>query len=115
MAGKKGMRKYSLETKLEAVRLFMEEHLTRAEVAELLDLTSGDTVKEWVRIYRREGPAGLQKGKPGPQKREESMEEELKRLRMEVTLLKKFHSELRTIMLAKRDIGSFKNIEDNSK
>jgi transposase-like protein len=115
MAGKKGMRKYSLETKLEAVRLFLEKHLTRAEVAELLGLTSGENVKEWVKIYRHEGPEGLSKGKPGRQKHKETMEEELKRLRMEITLLKKFHSELQASMLAKRNIGSSSDIKNNSK
>jgi hypothetical protein len=35
----------------------------------------------------------------------ESPEEELKRLRMENDLLKKFHAELRKMALAKRDIG----------
>lgn len=115
MAGKKGMKRYSLETKLEAVRLFLEEHLTRAEIAEQLDLTNKDNVKEWVKIYRREGPAGLSKGKPGRKKRGETTEEELKRLRMEVTLLKKFHSELQASMLAKRNIGSSSDIKNNTK
>ncbi len=75
MSGKKGMRRYPVEVKLEAVRLF-----------------SGR-----------------------PQKQAESEQAELKRLRMENALLKKFHTELRTQVLAKRNIGSFITTEKNMK
>lgn len=40
MTGKKGSTHYSLEIKLEAVRLFLEEGRTRADVAKILGLRS---------------------------------------------------------------------------
>jgi len=46
--------------------------------------------------------------------KEESLEEEVKRLRMENDLLKKFHAELRKGMLAKRNIGSSSDTEEHT-
>lgn len=54
MAGKKGMKHYEVEVKLEAVRLFLEEEKTRAEVAKLLGLSSSKRVEAWVRQYRHQ-------------------------------------------------------------
>ncbi len=42
MSGKKGMKNYPKATKLEAVRMFLEEGLTRAEVVEALGLPRRD-------------------------------------------------------------------------
>ena len=66
MAGKKGMKHYSGELKLEVVRMFVEEGMIRAEITQALDLRSEDRVKDWVRQYRREGPAAFFKpiGRP---------------------------------------------------
>ncbi|MBT7324837.1 MAG: helix-turn-helix domain-containing protein, partial [Anaerolineae bacterium] len=47
MAGKKGAKHYSVETKLEAVRMFFEEGLTRAEIAKVLGLRRAERVKIW--------------------------------------------------------------------
>ena len=104
MSGKKGMKHYPIEVKLEAVRMFLEEGRTRAEIAKILGLRSKGRVKDWVRQTRHEEIAF---GKPvgRPRKREASEQEELKRLRMENDLLKKFHAELRKEVLAKRNIG----------
>lgn len=115
MSGKKGMKKYRGETKLEAVRLFYEEGKTQAEIAHLLGLTHKERVEVWVRQYRREGAAGLSKVQGRPRKQAESVAEELKRLRMENDLLKKFQAELRKDVLAKRNIGSSTTIEQNTK
>jgi len=57
MAGKKGMKPYSVEIKLEAVRMFLEEGKTRAEIAKLLGLRSEGRVKKWVSQYRPEQDA----------------------------------------------------------
>ncbi len=114
MAGKKGMKHHSLEVKLEAVRMFLEEGNTKAEIREALGLTKG-RVKTWVYQYRREGVAGLNKPKGRPRKQEESVEEELARLRMENELLKKFHAELRKEDLEKRNIGLFTDIGKDMK
>jgi transposase len=108
MTGKKGMKHYAVEVKLEAVRMFVEEGKTRAEIAQLLGLRNKERVEVWVRQYRREEdafrkPIGRPRKQPG---KPESEQEELKRLRMENDLLKKFHAELRKGQLAKRNIGS---------
>jgi transposase len=104
MAGKKGMRCYPAEWKLEAVRLFYEEGRTRAEITAHLGIRDAGRVKKWLQQYRAEGtsafarPIGRPRKTMGPQA-------ELERLRMEVALLKKLHSELREVQLAQRNIG----------
>jgi len=113
MSGRKGMRKYPIELKLEAMRLYYEEGKTRAEVTALLGIGHANAVKEWGQIYRREGVSGLKKTKGRPRK-SESEPTELERLRMENALLKKFHTELRKEVLAKRNIGSSITNEKNT-
>jgi transposase len=115
MSGKKGMKHYPQEVKLEAVRLFFEEGMTRAEVTKALGLRSVGRVEVWTRQYRREGIAAFTKPIGRPRKVAESEQAELERLRMENTLLKKYHSELRKEMLAKRNIGLSTNTEKNTK
>ncbi len=115
MAGKKGMKHYRLETKLEAVRLFYEERKTRGQITRLLGIRDPHRVKEWLRQYRREGSAGFGKAFGRPPKRVESEQAELQRLRMENALLKKFHTELRNEVLAKRNIGSSTITAKNTK
>jgi transposase-like protein len=104
MAGKKGMRQYPVELKLEAMRLYDEEGKTRAEITELLGIGNPYAVKDWGKVYRQEGVRGLKKVKGRPRK-SENAQTELERLRMENALLKKFHTELRNEELAKRNIG----------
>jgi len=108
MTGKKGMQHYPIEVKLEAVRMFLEEGRTREEITKLLGLRRARCVKTWVSQYRHEEQAFKKPiGRPRKQAQGvESEQEELKRLRMENDLLKKFHAELRKLELAKRNIGS---------
>ena len=94
MSGKQGMKHYPKEVKLEAVRLFFEEGMTRAEITKALGLRSPGRVEVWTRQYRREGVEAFTKRIGRPCKVAESQAEELARLRMENTLLKKYHSEL---------------------
>jgi transposase-like protein len=47
MPGKKGMKHYSREIKLEAIRLDHEEGKTRAEIAEMLGIQDPIRVKVW--------------------------------------------------------------------
>ena len=115
MSGKKGMKHYSREIKLEAVRMFFEEGMTRAEITKALGLRSSGRVAVWTREYRHEGVEAFTKPIGRPRKVAENQEAELARLRMENTLLKKYHSELRKEMLAKRNIGSSTNTEKNTK
>ena len=52
-------REYSSELKLDAVRSFLEEGMTRREVVEVYDIASISTLKKWVIAYKREGAAAL--------------------------------------------------------
>lgn len=115
MSGKKGMSRYPEEVKLEAVRLFYEEGKTCAEITSVLNIHDPQRVKHWLWRYRREGATGFNKPTGRPRKQAESEQAELKRLRMENALLKKFHTELRTKVLAKRNIGSCITIERTTK
>jgi transposase-like protein len=115
MSGKQGMKDYPKEVKLETVRLFFEEGMTRAEITKALGLRSPGRVEVWTRQYLREGVEAFTKRIGRPRKVAESQAEELARLRMENTLLKKYHSELRKELLAKRNIGLSTNTEKNTK
>ncbi len=114
MAGKKGMQHYPPELKLEAVRLFYEEGQMRAEVTAALGIRDPQRIQKWLRQYRAEGASVFAKPRGRPRKRA-GAQAELERLRMEVALLKKFHSELREVRLAQRNIGCFITIEKSSK
>jgi len=104
MTGKKGMKRYAVETKLEAVRLFYEEGQTRAQVTTALGIRDPQRIQKWLRQYRAEGASAFAKPRGRPQNRT-GAQAELERLRMEVALLKEFHSELREVQLAQRNIG----------
>lgn len=115
MSGKKGMKHYPAEMKLEAVRLFYEEGKTGSEITQALGVRSENRVEAWVRQYRREGAQAFSKLGGRPRKQMESEQAELARLRMENALLKKFQAELRKDVLAKRNIGSSTTIERSTK
>ncbi len=104
MAGKKGMKHYSRELKEQAVRMALEEGLGYAAITEALAIRDPWRVRRWVRAYQREGAAAFAKPKGRPRK-SAYPRDELERLRMENDLLKKYHSELRKLALAKRNIG----------
>jgi transposase-like protein len=96
------------------VRLVLEEHLTYATVATKLEIRKAERIKAWVGMYRREGEASFHKPIGRPLK-SQAKERELERLRMENTLLKKFHTELRGVRLAQRIIGRSTTTRKNSK
>jgi len=106
MAGIKGMRAYPVEMKLEAVRLFYEEGSTRAEIAKVLALPREELVKDWIQKYRREGEQAFNRPMGRPRKKWDETTR-IQQLEMENALLKKYHTELRKSLLAKRNIGSF--------
>ena len=114
MSGRKGMMHYKVEVKREAVRLVEEEHMTYATVADKLNIRKPDRIKVWVRMYRREGELSFHKPIGRPVKAE-SEEREVERLRMENALLKKFHTELRKVQLAQRNIGRSTTTSKNMK
>jgi transposase-like protein len=114
MSGTKGMIHYSKAVKQEAVRLILEAHLTYEEVALRLGIRKAARIERWVASYRQEGEASFNKpiGRPP---RVEAERRELERLRMENALLKKFHSELRELQLAQRNIGRSSTTKKSSK
>jgi hypothetical protein len=65
-------------------------------------------------MYRQEGELSFYKPIGRPVKIE-SEEREVKRLRMENELLKKFHTELRKVQLAQRNIGRSTTTRKNTK
>jgi transposase len=114
MSGTKGMRHYAIEVKREAVRLVEEENLSYGEVAKHLETRKAERIERWVAMYRKEGELSFHKAKGRPRK-VENEQSELKRLRMENALLKKFHSELRKVPLAQRNIGQSNTTKTNTK
>lgn len=114
MSGRKGMLHYKVETKQEAVHLVLEEHWTYAAVAARLEIRKQDRIRAWVGMYRQEGELSFHKPIGRPVKNE-SEEGEMKRLRMENALLKKFHTELQKEQLARRNIGQSTTIRKNTK
>jgi transposase-like protein len=104
---------YRVETKQEAVRLVLEEHLSYQAVATQLGIRKSARIEAWVQMYRREGELSFHKPIGRPPKAQ-AEQRELERLRMENVLLKKFHTELRGRRLAVRNIGSFTTTKQNS-
>ena len=113
MTGKPGMFHYRLEIKQEAVRQVLAEHRTAAEVAVQLGIRKASRIEAWVRMYRREGEGSFHKPIGRPPKAQAAARE-LDRLRMENALLKKFHTELRGLRLAPRNIGPSTTSEQSS-
>ena len=113
MSGTKGMRHYRIEVKREAVRLVEEESLSYGDVAKRLAIRKEEWIERWVAMFRKDGELSFHKAKGRPRK-VENEQSELKRLRMENALLKKFHSELREMQLAQRNIGRSNTTKKNS-
>ena len=114
MAGKHGMRHYSKETKLLAVQMYLELGKSQAQIAQELVLPRKELVEQWVHRYRHEGEIGFCKPIGRPRKSPQSQQAYIARLEMENALLKKYHTELRKAMLARRDIGSSSTTEEST-
>jgi transposase len=114
MAERKRKTHFPIVVKLEAVRLFLEEGRTRAEIQEALGLRRKQNVERWVRQYRREGETAFlqESGRPRKVQNESTR---IQQLEMENALLKKYHTELRKSLLAKRNIGSSITTGKNTK
>jgi len=117
MSGKKGMKHYPVEKKLEAVRLYYEEGMVHSESTKRLEICDPGRVKKWLSQYRKEGVAAFRKKsrRPGRRPKKENKDAYIARLEMENALLKKEHTELRKEELAKRNIGSSINTKKNTK
>ena len=88
MPGKKGMKHYPLELKLEAMPLFYEEGKTRKEITAMLGIRDKAQVMIWLRQYRREGDYAFLK-KPRKRLKKDDPKAYIAQLEMEVDLLKK--------------------------
>ena len=108
------MTHYSQEIKLQAVQLHEEDGLTYAEIAERPGIRKAERIRRWYSAYRLEGISAFQKTSGRPHKAQNE-QETLEQLRMENALLKKFRTELRTAMLAKRNIGSLSTTERSTR
>jgi transposase len=113
MSGTKGMMHYDLEIKLQAVQLHEEEGMSYVQVADQLGIRKAERIEKWCRAYRREGELAFHKPIGRPRK-DEPEQLTLARLRMGNALLKKFRSELRTAILARRNIGSSSTTEEST-
>ena len=115
MTRKKDSKDYPLSTKLEAIRLAEQEGLSNREITERLAIRDPKRVQAWLRTYRQEGKAGLKKPRRGrPKKRTDSLEERIKQLEMENTLLKALAIELGEELPEGLDIGPSPDMEGNS-
>ena len=114
MAKNTSRKVYSLETKLEAIRLKEEEGLLYREITGKLEIRDPERVRVWMRIYRREGVGGLKKPRGRPKKDRDSLEARIKRLEMENTLLKALAIELGEELPEGLDIEPYTDIEGNS-
>lgn len=96
MAGKKGMKHYPGWMKYEALRMFEQEGKSQAEIRAILGIQDQDRLDKWFKQVRDERTGKLKvpkrKGRPRktPVTKQQEIELELKRLRMENELLKSF-------------------------
>lgn len=119
MPGKKGMKRYTRKIKREAVRLYIEEGKSQAEIIEALGINNVRRVKQWLHEYRQEGESAFapkpRQGAVGRPPKRGNTEAYIARLEMENDLLKKFHAELRKLELARHNIGSSTTKKKNTK
>jgi transposase-like protein len=93
MAGEKGMRRYSLETKVEAVKMFFEEGYRKRDILAALGIKNDTQLEEWFRRFRSEGYDGLKHRQKGPKSRRQddvTALERIEQLEMKVELLEAF-------------------------
>jgi transposase len=92
MSAKKGQKfKYYPESlKVEAVRLHVDEEWSYSKITAHLDIHDKNRVRVWMKKYREEGQAAFEDRRGDPHRVETEQERELKRLYMEVDVLKKW-------------------------
>ena len=85
------------------------EGKSHQQITEALGIRDAQRTKKWVRAYREKGAEAFQKtskqGLVGRPPKKENTKAYLARLEMENALLKKFHTELRKLGLAPRNLG----------
>ena len=98
MAGKTGMKHYSIDFRLMVVKDRLENGTSAAQLVVKYDLSTDRIIRTWVNWYQKNGiPKPLSNGKKKgrPKARDETLEQKVARLEMENKLLKKFHELLR--------------------
>jgi transposase-like protein len=117
MTRRKGSKDYPEWMKREALRLYLEEGIPAGEIRQQFSILDPNRISAWARQYKKEGEAMFsdKRSRSGRKPKKENTGSYIARLEMEVDLLKKFHAELRQDSLAKRDIGSSKTTEENTK
>ena len=107
---------YSKEVKREGVRMF-EAGKTHGEITAVLGIRDAQRSKKWICAYREKGAEAFEevvkKGVRGRRPKKENTKAYIARLEMEVALLKKFHTELREVPLAQRNMGRSTTTETN--
>ena len=95
--------------------MFEEEGLSQKEIIKRLGIRDSKRVKAWLCIYRKEREQGLKKPRRGrPKKDRNSLEERIRQLEMENTLLKALAIELGEELPEGLDIEPSTDIEGNS-
>lgn len=92
MPAKKGQKfkHYPESLKLEAIRLHVDEGWNYRKIADHLEVQDKDRIKVWMRKYRDMGPAAFKDKRGDPHRVETEQERELRRLHLEVDVLKKW-------------------------
>jgi len=92
MSAKKGQKykHYPESLKLEAVRLHVDEGWSYSKITDHLEIHDKDRVKVWMRMYRKKGSAAFVDRRGDPHRVETEQERELRRLYLEVDVLKKW-------------------------
>ncbi|PWV91951.1 transposase-like protein [Paenibacillus cellulosilyticus] len=81
---------YPESLKIEAVRLHKEEGWSQQRIADHLGIKDRDRVKVWIRKFREGGYEAFKDRRGDPKRTETEQEREVRRLQMEVDVLKKW-------------------------
>lgn|SRR5210317_157408 len=117
MTRRKGSKDYPEWMKREAIHQYMIEGRPASEIQERFAIIDRNRINAWASQYRVEGEGMFvnKRRRSGRKPKKENTVAYIARLEMELDLLKKFHAELRQGSLAKRDIGSSKTTEEDTK
>lgn len=92
MPAKKGQKfkHYPESLKLEAIRLHVDEGWSYSKITDHLRVHEKTRVKVWMRKYREKGATAFEDRRGDPHRVETEQERELRRLYLEVDVLKKW-------------------------
>jgi transposase-like protein len=98
MAGKTGMKRYSVEFRTMVINEWMNNGTPMKQLVLKYDLSTVRIIKKWLAWYREYGkpePPASGKKRGRIRTKDETLEQRVSRLEMENDLLKKFHELLR--------------------